>query len=73
MTHVIARANLENRGATPIVVMSLSEWNDIQARAKFQSIANPWELVAETDTEEEAYSLARLLPKRNEEWINDKK
>ena len=27
----------------------------------------------ETDTMEEAEALSRLLPKRNEEWINDKK
>lgn len=70
MSYVIVRALLPERGGTPISVMTLEEWGRIHTHRKE---VNQWEVVAETDTVEEAEALARLLPKRNEEWINDKK
>lgn len=74
MTYVIVRANLETRGPTPMTIMSLEEWVRVLVREKRTSyMPSKWEVVAETDTQEEAEALARLIPKRNEEWINDKK
>lgn len=73
MTYVLLRANLESRGATPMSIMSLAEWSRVIGREKTGWQISNWEVVAETDTVEEAEALARLLPKRNEEWINDKK
>jgi len=72
MTYVIVRANMENRGPTAMTIMKLSEWSHVLVRERNRG-SHTWELVAETDTQEEAEALAKLLPKRNEEWINDKK
>lgn len=74
MKYVLVRANLDSRGPTPVTIMSLAEWSHVLVREKQRAyMSSAWEVVAETDTVEEAEALARLLPKRNEEWINDKK
>lgn len=70
MSYVIVRALLPEHGATPMNIMTLEEWG--RACTKY-STKDIWESVAQTDTLEEAEALVRLLPKRNEEWINDKK
>lgn len=71
MTYVLVRANMENRGVTPLDILHLDNWNAVVNRNR--SVTLLWDVVAETDTLEEAEALVRLLPKRNEEWINDKK
>lgn len=71
MTYVIVRGLLVNNGYTPMDIMPLKEWEYVQTKSHIKGMS--WEVVAETDTQEEAEALSKLLPKRNEEWINDKK
>ena len=70
MPYVIVRGLLMNKGHTPLDIMTLKEWETVVSKL---TIPDLLEVVAETDTMEEAEALSRLLPKRNEEWINDKK